>query len=437
MTLTRPRIAAAAIITMSIIALSACSGGDDAASESPRFEPPEELAEPGNEIPDVTIKTGFSPYADELLAVAGLERGYFDDVGISVDPAPYGAEVDRIAAVTPLLTQQIQIGSGYTPAVAPQLDNVDDVVTFAIQDVFYGYRILAPEGKYTTVAELMDEGADYEDAVTEVMAQLEGQDVILRDGIVPTFYNLITATAGGSMADWNVSYLPNPDIVRAAQSGQADFVSPSGAMEISRLQMDGWEPIIELRQVIDNMPSDETISLRSTFSGYLTTRQQAEEDWETLLRFTSVIYRLIDDLEGDPVGTSADFVDYVNSYTGSSLTAEELASTFDGLYSVRSFEDAADFFVDEDSPFYFPEVAGAQIDELADQGVIGEGHGPSDLSIAGEVYDALVRYRAEADKLLGDLPDGELADRARAQYDARNYLDAYRLAAVAAEESGS
>ncbi|WP_328395818.1 hypothetical protein [Nocardia sp. NBC_00416] len=420
--------AAAAAVSM----LAACASGlDGSGNAAAPFIPPAATASAGETIPRATVKAGFSPYGDELLGVAGIARGYFDQVGITVDPAPNGAQTDLIGSLTPLLNNQIQLGSGYISAIPPQLDNVNNVVGFGISDVFYGYRILAPAGKYKTLSQVMASGLSYEEAVAAVLDQVKGHDVILRQGVAPTFYNLITGTAGGSMTDWNVQHLANPDIVRAAQSGQADFVSPTGAVEIVRLQMDGWEPLIDLRQVIDNMPAADTVALRSTFSGYLTTTDYAEQNWDTLLRFTSVIYRLIDDMRADPVGTAADFVDYVNSYTGSALTAEELAATFDGLYSLRDFEAAAALYGDNDDAFNFRKVAGAQVAELAAQQVIGDGHSADQISIAGQVYRALADYRAKADTALAAAPDGGLKQAARAQYDARNYLDAYRLAAAA------
>ncbi|GAA1733836.1 hypothetical protein [Aeromicrobium alkaliterrae] len=426
------RLTIAASTVVIATTLAAC--GSETAAAPEEFQAPTELAEPGTDIPEVSVDAGFSPYADELLMVAGLNRGYFDEVGVSIAPEPYGIDTDLISSLTPLLNGQIDLGSGYAPAIVSQLDNVDTVVTFGIQDVFYGYRILAPEGKYQTLDDFMSAGDSYEEAVTKVLDQMKGQDVVLRDGVVPTFYNLIGEAGGSGLADWKVQYLANPDIVRTAQAGGVDFVSPTGAVEIVRLQGDGWEPLIDLRQVIENEPKEATASLRSTFSGYLTTRDYAEENWDTILRVTSVMYRLIDEIEADPEATAADFVDYVNSYTGSSLTAAELAQTFQGLYSVRNFEDASEFYLDQGSDFFFDEVAGAQIDELAEQGVIGDNHGPASLSIAGQVYEALVRYREEADAILADLPDGELKTAAQAQYDARNYLDAYRIAAAAAEQ---
>jgi len=175
------------------------------------------------------------------------------------------------------------------------------------------------------------------------------------------------------------------------------------------------------------------VSLRATFSGYLTTTEYAEENWDTLLRYASVVYRLIDDFQADPEGVAADYVDLLNSYTGSQLSAADLAATFEGLYSLRDFEAAAEFYEDEDAPFFFETVMGAQVAQLTAQGVIAEGHTASELSIADEIWRALVTYREEADDALAAAPDGALKDAAQAQYDARNYLDAYRLAAAAAE----
>lgn len=433
-TIVRGTLSGVALLTATAL-LVGCSSSDTAPAGESAAEgiAPTELTAPGDTIPETTISAGLSPYGDEMLAAAGVTRGYFDDVGITFEEEPYGINSDLIASVTPLINGQIDIGSGYPPALISQLDNVDNVVAFQIQDVFFGYRLLAPEGKYTTLEDAMAEGQSYEEGVATVLAQLDGQDVILRDGVVPTFYQLITSTAGTDMSSWNVTYLANPDIVRSAQAGQADFVSPTGAVEIVRLLNDGWESLIALPEVIENSPDDETVSLRATFSGYLTTVEYAEDNWDTLLRYASVVYRIVDDFQADPEGVAADYVDLVNSYTGSDLSASDLADTFDGLYSLRNFEDASGLYEDEDSPFFFDAVMGAQIDSLAEQGVIGEGHTPGELSIADEIWQSLNDYRVAADDALEAAPEGELRDQAQAQYDARNYLDAYRLAAAAAE----
>jgi len=421
----------AAAVSVSLLAGCASGGsaGDKASVSSSSAAHPTAAA--GSTVPDVTVKAGFSPYGDELMGIAGVTRGYFKDVGITFDPAPNGAKVDLIGSLTPLENGQVDLGSGYLPSVASQLDNVKNVTTFGISDVFYGYRILAPKGKYKTVSELMKSGKSYQAAVKQVLAQMKGKEVIERTGVVPTFYNLITKRAGTTTADWKVSYLANPDIVRAAQSGKADFVSPTGAVEITTLLQDGWESLIDLPTVIDNEKPADTVSLRSTFSGYLTTTEYADAHWDTLLRFTSVMYRLIADMDEDPKAVATDYVDYLNSYTGSKLTADQLAATFDGLYSLRNFDDATQLYDDESDPFNVATVAGAQIKDLEDQKVLKGDYSVDDLSIAGEIYADLVKYKKLADENLAKAPDGDLKTKAQGYYDAYDFLDAYRLAAQA------
>ncbi len=46
--------------------------------------------EPGTDIPKAVIKFGMRPYADNTFYYIGMKKGWFDDVGISFDPAPYG-----------------------------------------------------------------------------------------------------------------------------------------------------------------------------------------------------------------------------------------------------------------------------------------------------------------------------------------------------------
>ncbi|TPW78276.1 ABC transporter substrate-binding protein [Schumannella sp. 10F1B-5-1] len=420
-------------VTVATVTAAALLAGCAAGSAEPASAP-SGLAAAGDSIPEVTIKAGLSPYGDELLAAAAIKRGYFADAGITIGPDEYGAQTDLIASLAPLQNGQVELGSGYPPAVVSQLDNVDDVTAFAISDVFYGYRILAPKGEYKTVAEEMKKGKSFAAALKTVLAQIKGEKVILRQGVVPTFYDLITKEAGTTTADWDVTYLPNADIVRAAQAGQADFVSPTGAVEITRLLQDGWESLVELPQVIENLPSEDTVSLRATFSGYLTTTKYADENWDTLLRFTGVMYRIVADMKADPEATAADYVDYLNSYTGSSLTAAELAGTFDGLYSLRDFDDAKAMYTDKKDPFHFDTVAGAQIDELTAKGVLKGEHTTEQLSIAGKIYADLAKYRSEAKKLLdaGD-GDADLLAKAKTLYDQYDFLDAYRFAAQAAQ----
>lgn len=416
------KLVGASMASAALFGLAGCSSGgsSEGSASSSKLDP---------SIPDVSMKIGLSPYGDELLAAAAIKRGYFSEVGITFSNGDYGDEVDLIKSATPLLNNQIEVGSGYPPAIASQLDSVQNIVGFCYSDVFFGYRILAPTGKYKTVSAEMEQGASFEEALSTVMAQLVGQEVILRTGVASTFYDLLCKHSNTSMDDWSITYLSNDEILRQAETGAYDFVSPTGAVEIVRLQQEGWEPLVDLVQAIDYLPKDETTALRATFSGYLTTKEYADENWDTLLRFTSAVYRVIQDMKNDPVGTCEDFVEYVNDYTGSSMTAEELAATFDGLYTLLDFDEARSMYDDESYDFNFDAVMSNNLQVLKSQGVMKGDYVASDLSIAKEVYDDLDQYKQMVEEILATADESdETVASAKACYDAFDYLDAYNIA---------
>jgi len=416
--------------------LSACSfatsDGSSAQPGAAELDLPAELTpEPGTDIPQVTVKAGFAPYGDGLIAVAGERLGFFEDAGISFSE-PNGIQADFSQSFTPMLNGQVEVGSAYMPFFAQQLDTVTTVRAFVLTDVYLGTRILAPVGKYQTVSELMAQGQSFHDAAATAMAQLRGKKMLMPDGVDPTFHNLALRQADMQLSDVDVVRMSNPDIVRTAQAGDTDFAAPDGAVQITQLQQSGWEPIVDIGQVIEAMP-EQTLDVRNTHTAFTTTTDFAENNYNTILRYAGVTYRIIDALENDPQGTAAAFTDYLNSYTGSELTVDEVAGLFsNGLYSYRGFDSAADFLGPSDSsPFVFDETAAAQLATLQENGVLTGDHTPADMSIADKVYQDLLAYRTEADKLIATAPDGDLKQQAQEYYGQFNYLDAYRFALAA------
>lgn len=424
-----------ACIAALALGLSGCSlaSGEPDAPESAALELPTGLnPEPGIDIPEETLKVAFTPMGNELIGVIGAKRGYFEDAGISFTE-PNGLKVNLSESFTPLLNGQVEVGSGYMPALAPQLDTVSNVRGFALSNVFLGNRILAPEGKYATVDDLMAQGQSFEEAAVTVMEQLRGQKLLMPDGTSPTFYNLALGQAGMTLDDIEPMRMSGPDIVRAAQAGEAEFAAPEGAVQQTQLQGSGWEPLLTIGQLIEAMP-EETTDLQSTHSTYFTTTEFAQENYNTLLRFTSVIYRIIDDLEKDPKGASADFTDYLNSYAGSDLSVEEVARMFtEGLYELRGFDEAGGFVGDNEELYNLRRAAQAQIETLRSGGVLTKDHTVDDMDISSKVYQDLVAYRDAADDALAEAPESELKAQAQEYYDSFNYLDAYRLALAAGD----
>lgn len=391
---------------------------------------PDELAAAGTDIPSATVQLGLSPNGDELMPVVGIERGYYEDVGIEIAPAPYGARSDLLTTMTPLLNRQIEVGTGYAPTVLPQLDVVRNVKVFALMDVFYGYRILAPRGRYQTVARLMAQGRSFADAARTAVDQMRGRRLLRNEATSPTFFNLCYGLAGLREDDFELILLDNPSVVRAALGGRGEFAAPTGAVDIQKLENSGWEPLIEVRELFEHMPR-EALPLRATNSAFLTTGEYINDNYDTVLRLTSVMYRIIDDLRRAPRETVEEFRDYVRSYTGAELTAAQLEDVMARLYSFRDFDEAAEFYANRDGAFYLPTAYAAQIGDLKEGGVLKGDHSYEDLVVAGQVWEDLRRYRDEAELRYDAVArsDPELARRARAHFDARNYLDAYRFLA--------
>ncbi|WP_236794224.1 ABC transporter substrate-binding protein [Amycolatopsis sp. GM8] len=393
--------------------------------------------EPGIDIPQLTISAGWSPIGDGLIPLIGERRGYFRDAGIEFTRTN-GYKSNLLTSMTPMLNGQIEIGDTYMPLLTPQMSTVQSVTTFALPTTAHVQRILAPKGKYKTLSGLMAQGIPFRQAAQEVMAQLKGKTMLLYTGVDPQFYNVALGLAGLTLGDVKTQYMGDPDMVTAALSGQGDFASPNGAVQVSQLQSAGWEPLMIVSDVITNLPS-ETLNMANTYTGFVTTKNFASENYNAILRFTGVLFRIIHDLDADPVGACASYVDYINSYTGSHLTAEDCSHLYtDGIYELNTFENyqaVAGPTPPNPPPNHatdYPTQTNAQIQRLQAQAVLPGGHySASDISFADRVYHDLRTYRDQARALLATAPPGQLHSQAQKFYDDYDYLDAYRYALAA------
>ena len=416
------RLISAAAVVASVALLPACATG--LRVDTVTF-PQESTIVSGTDVPNVTVDAGWSPIGDGLAPVIGERRGYFNDVGIHFS-RPDGYKSNLLSTMTPLLNGQINIGATYMPLLAPQMATVRNVTTFALPTTAHVQRILAPKGRYTTFAQLTSRGVPFEKAAAEVMSQVKGKRLLMFTGIDPQFYNLALGLAGLGLKDVAPSYMGDPDIVTAAQSGRGDFASPNGAVQVLQLQNAGWEPIITISDLIDHMP-EQTLNMANIYTGFLTTKQFASDDYPTLLRFTSVMFRINQLIGKDPVGACGTYVDYVNSYTGSSMTAAECAQLYtSGIYVLNQF-DGYDRIAGK-----FSAQTDAQIKRLQEQGVLPAGnYTAADISIVGQVYRDLRTYRDRSRDMLTTMQPSPARDKAQRYYDTFDYFDAYRIARAA------
>lgn len=79
-------------------------------------------ASPGTAIPKVDVSLGMRPVANDLIFVAGIKLGFFDNVGITITPTPFGRKVLFDQAIPLLVNKQIDLEALYPPDVIAAMD---------------------------------------------------------------------------------------------------------------------------------------------------------------------------------------------------------------------------------------------------------------------------------------------------------------------------
>ncbi len=151
--------------------------GAAAAEASDRFAPTP--PEPGTDIPAATIKFGMRPYADNTFYIIGMKKGWFQDVGITFDPAPYGLKVNDSNVTTLLLNGQLDIISEFCPLMLPTYKDANKLKCIAFTDNFLANAILAnPALKLKTFKDYVGEGKTFDEALKAALAPMKGKTLV-------------------------------------------------------------------------------------------------------------------------------------------------------------------------------------------------------------------------------------------------------------------
>lgn len=171
-------------------------------------------------------------------------------------------------------------------------------------------------------------------------------------------------------------------------------------------------------------------------TGWQTTEKYLNENHDTVLRFASVVFRIIDSVLKDPEGTLPDQTTYLERVTGTDIGVAGLTKVLTEIDPLTPFDEQAGYWTDKSSRFYFKKLYEPQIKAAQEGGVLPKGKQfkAEDLIVAGKYYEELVALKDEYDKLVNEVDEGslsgeskELAEAAAKQYAAFNYLDAVRL----------
>ena len=395
--------------------------------------------EPGTAIPAATIKFGMRPYADNTFYIIGMKKGWFEEVGISFDPAPYGLKANDSNVTTLLLNGQLDIISEYCPLMLPTYKDSNKLKCIGFTDNFLAEAILAnPALKLKTFKEYMTEGMSYEAALKAALAPLKGKTLVgapeLSDRAFEEYLNKTTGVG------FTLQVLDDAKSLVLAKAGREDFVNPEGAPIVYTLRQAGWTNLVDIDDLIKNGPGGVESPLEPLIAvvGIGANSDYVNAHQNTVLRFMSVVWRIIAVTKTDTSLYDLQ-APYLNSMAGTSLDGKGVADTVAILHPYSTFEDDKQYFDDKTGTTYYANFWSAIIKDFEAHNIIPAGKVTADDIIwGGPIWHQMVDYRDKTDALLGKLkgatlsPDKQaLVDKAKTLYANYDFLDAYRLALAA------
>ena len=393
------------------------------------------------QIPKVSIRIGFSAFADHNISSIGIMNGWFEEVGITLGPGKFGVRSLSPQVIPRLVSDEVDIHTWYGSLQVQMLDRVPQVKQFTFSDTYIGtYMLAAPNSGAKTVSQLVTEGVPFETAMKQAMAQMKGKRVAIDNtGAHRVFLDAIFELGGMTYKDVELTALEDARIIFLGRGGNIDFASPGGAVQNVVMIQDGWYPVVSVEDLIQGLPLGDFRGVGSIgHTGYATTDAYFRENFDTVLRMASVMFRIIDNINED-IANNTDHalkleVPVIEAAAGTKLGVEGLRTIFKTLDPMKSFEDQAEYWLDQDSPFHYWNVYKPQIHAAQQGGLLPKDKkfSPDDAFTAPYVYRTLLQYRRWYDQLTpkaaglsGDR--AKLAEQAAVHYKDRNYLDAFRM----------
>jgi hypothetical protein len=401
---------------------------------------------PGTAVPQAQMSLGMRPYANDLIFVAGIKQGFYADVGLTIVPKPYGRKVLPDQAIPLLVNKQIDAMALYPPDVIATMDSVKNIRFIGLTDLFQGFAVLGrPDEKPKTVNQFMAEGVPFAEAIKRTMAQVKGHKFATAPVVDNRIFLDTVFRLGGLDMEHDTSLIvtPDPNTLQLANGKQIDFASPTGAPFTAQLEGAGWIPLVTPLDVLTNMPATKdspTAALVGT-PGVASDADWARNNPETVLRFISVMFRIIDQEKHDPDKMLGTMLDYVNAFAGTSLDIAGLKVTINALSPLSDFAFQKNYCENTGSALYYRIAFAAAVKFNMDKGVLPKGdYNADDLIWACDIYNDLLQLKDASDKLLAkasgaslDAAKQKLVDKAKQFYAWYDYLDSYRLLRAAVQ----
>lgn len=399
------------------------------------------------EIPAATVKFGYYPCcADQALFAVTHEKGFFEDVGITLDPEG-GFQYPLFDQITPSMQRgDYDVAATFIQGYLSTLPTFgQDIPPLVFHDIYVGYAILvAPESDAKTTEEFMAEGLSFRDAAAAAVAQLQGKTVYTppHGQTQPPYPQVFLDYANMTYPDdLDLQFLEDNKIVQlAAQPGRVEFAIPYAAPVVVQMLRNGYEPLINTVQVLTEDVSSAQGQEMTTLvgsSGLFAQRTWIDEQHDTALRFASAVFRTVDYCL-DPA-TQMDCwtieANLINATQGLDLIPEDIGVIFDSIDPLFPWEDQGPKLWDDPSAqFYVKGSLAVQIASLIENGTLPDQEYDVDrFLVAEDIYQELKALQDEADALFAEAEGAgltgtaaEYVTAAQTQYDNYNFLDAVR-----------
>jgi ABC-type nitrate/sulfonate/bicarbonate transport system substrate-binding protein len=409
--------------------LQACGAirARDAALTPANFKP-----SPGPDIPSVDVRFAMWPYGDSAMGFIGIKQGFFEQVGINL--VPREGET-RLIEQTPgeLLSGQLQMACGYMPLLIQSFLNQPQIKMVQLHDVYVGnYLLASPAVGARTYDDFAHAGEPFEQAARSAVGQIKEKRVALSTvGNNRAFFGTLLGFGGLTPNDVKLTVIDDTKMLQLARAGEVDFAMPGGAAQNVVLINEGFFRVFGIGQLLDHLPPADPRAVTALGDqGIVGTSEYIDGNAETILRFMSVYYRIMDQVDRDPDTALAILLPHLNAAAGVDLTLGDCKVVFARFYRLISFEGSVDHLLNRRFPLQLDNVYVPQI-EAAKKGGIIPAHDnvtPEDIFVGGGFYRILTDLKKRYEDLKRSAPFASaLATRAEEQYRNRNYLDAYRL----------
>jgi ABC-type nitrate/sulfonate/bicarbonate transport system substrate-binding protein len=393
------------------------------------------LATAGTTIPNASVTFTTAPAGNDGIPVIGMLLGYFGDVGITIGPSKTGAEFVLGMSLAPLLTGQVDGGSLPFEVALQQLDTVSNLKIFSVVDTFVGNGFFAPpDSSAQGLTSFIAKGMTFPDAINATVQQMKGKKIAVTNDVEnQPFWDYILKFGGVDPS--TAQRLDNSTMLELLLAGRIDFAGLAGGTQYIQAVQGHCKPIVLKKDLVADSTDQVTLATFVNHQAFVTTDSYYNDNYATMLRFASVIYRVLDQLSGTAAQRQAALTvqaPYLSARTGTTVTVAELNQFFGQLSLIRPFDQQGAFYTGNDvtSVYWSGQLI---LDSLYKSGTLKQKHTVSEVDGSRKIWMDLESFRQQSKALLAQVGSGksakdqQLITMAKLQYANRNYLDSLRF----------